>query len=253
MPLRYTFATLLLTAGVVLAQEPPVNTSALSGDYVIAPGTRIPLGLINSISTKNAAEGDRVYLETVFPIMANGRIVIPPGSWVSGTVTEVKRPGRVKGRGELYLRFDCLTLPNGVTRDFRARVGGIDGRGGEEFDKTEGKIQSEGNKAGDARTVAEAAGAGASVGLIAGSASQHYAMGGGIGAAVGATAGLMIVLLTRGPDAVLAKGSTIEMITDRPLQFQKSEIDFGTTQSGHFSDGPGPLSKKDSRWARWPF
>lgn len=251
MPLRYTFATLLLTAGVVLAQEPPA--AAPSGDYVIAPGTRIPLGLINSISTKNAAEGDRVYLETVFPIMANGRIVIPPGSWVSGTVTEVKRPGRVKGRGELYLRFDCLTLPNGVTRDFRARVGGIDGRGGEEFDKAEGKIQSEGNKAGDARTVAEAAGAGASVGLIAGSASQHYAMGGGIGAAVGATAGLMAVLLTRGPDAVLAKGSTIEMITDRPLLFQKSELDFGMGQSGHFSDGPGPLSKKDSRWARWPF
>jgi type IV secretion system protein VirB10 len=252
MSLRYSFATLLIAAGVVLAQEPPANPVA-PAEYVIAPGTRIPLGLINSVSTKNAAEGDRLYLETVFPIMANGRIVIPPGSWVSGTVTEVKRPGRVKGRGELYLRFDCLTLPNGVTRDFRARVGGIDGRGGEEFDKTEGKIQSEGNKAGDARTVAEAAGAGASVGLIAGSASQHYAMGGGIGAAVGATAGLMIVLLTRGPDAVLAKGSTIEMITDRPLQFQKSEIDFGTTQSGHFSDGPGPLSKKDSRWARWPF
>jgi hypothetical protein len=253
MPLRYSFATLLLTAGVVLSQEPPANTPAPSADYVIAPGTRIPLGLINSVSTKNAAEGDRVYLETVFPIMANGRIVIPPGSWVAGTVTEVKRPGRVKGRGELYLRFDCLTLPNGVTRDFRARVGGIDGRGGEEFDKAEGKIQSEGNKAGDARTVAEAAGVGASVGLIAGSASQHYALGGGIGAAVGATAGLMAVLLTRGPDAVLAKGSTIEMITDRPLQFQKSEIDFGAGQSGHFSDGPGPQSRKDSRWTRWPF
>jgi len=253
MPLRYTFATLLITAGVVLAQEPPANSAAPPGDYVIAPGTRIPLGLINSISTKNAAEGDRVYLETVFPIMANGRIVIPPGSWVSGTVTEVKRPGRVKGRGELYLRFDCLTLPNGVTRDFRARVGGIDGRGGEEFDKTEGKIQSEGNKAGDARAVAEATGAGASVGLIAGSAGHHYAMGGGIGAAVGATAGLMAVLLTRGPDAVLAKGSTIEMITDRPLQFQKSELDFGMVQSGHFSEGPGPQSKKSAVWARWPF
>jgi type IV secretion system protein VirB10 len=253
MSLKYSLAMLLIGSGAVLAQDQPNPTPAPSGDYVIAPGTRIPLGLINSVSTKNAAEGDRVYLETVFPIMANGRIVIPPGSWVAGTVTEVKRPGRVKGRGELYLRFDCLTLPNGVTRDFRARVGGIDGRGGEEFDKAEGKIQSEGNKAGDARTVAEAAGAGASVGLIAGSASHHYAMGGGIGAAVGATAGLMAVLLTRGPDAVLAKGSTIEMITDRPLQFQKSEIEFGAAQSGHFSDGPGPESKKDSRSTRWPF
>jgi hypothetical protein len=257
MSLKHSFATLLVAALVaasaMLAEEPQANPTAAAAEFTIAPGTRIPLGLINSVSTKNAAEGDRVYLETVFPIMNNGRIVIPPGSWVSGTVTEVKRPGRVKGRGELYLRFDSLTLPNGITRDFRARVGGIDGRGGEEFNKTEGKIVSEGNKAGDARTVAEGAGAGASIGLIAGAANQHYALGGGIGAAVGATAGLMAVLLTRGPDAVLAKGSTIEMITDRPLQFRRNEIEFGTAQSGNFADGPGPQSsRKNSAWARWP-
>src|SRR5580658_2872306 len=178
MLLRTSFAALLLASGVVLADEPQINSAAPSTDYVVAPGTRIPLGLINSVSTKSAVEGDRVYLETVFPIMANGRIVIPPGSWVAGTVTEVKRPGRVKGRGELYLRFDALTLPNGVTRDFRARLSGIDGRGGEEFNKAEGKIQSEGNKAGDARTIAETSAAGATLGLIAGGANQHLAMGG---------------------------------------------------------------------------
>jgi hypothetical protein len=254
MSLSYALTTLWIAAGVILAQEPAVNTGTPPPAYTIEPGTRIPLGLINTVSTKNAAEGDRVYLETVFPIMTNGRIVIPPGSWVAGTITEVKRPGRVKGRGELYLRFDSLTLPNGVTRDFRARVGGIDGQGGEEFDKNEGKIKSDGNKAGDARTIAEAGGAGASVGLIAGAATKHYAMGGGIGAAAGVTAGLMAVLLTRGPDAVLAKGSTVEMITDRPLQFQKSEIDFGAAQPGHFSDGPAAQPPaKDSAWRHWPF
>src|ERR1017187_10236304 len=134
------------------------QSASPADDFLIPSGTKVPLSMINSISTKTAAEGERIYLETVFPILANGRIVIPPGSYVAGTVTSVKRPGRVKGRGELYVRFDSLTLPNGVTRDFRARIGGIDGRGGEEFDKTEGKIRSEGNKAGDARTVAEAAG-----------------------------------------------------------------------------------------------
>src|SRR5207253_6765304 len=108
-----------------------------------------------------------VYLETVFPILSGGKIVIPPGSYVAGTVTEVKRPGRMRGRGELYVRFDSLTLPNGVTRDFRARIGALDGRSTEELDKAEGKIKSEGNKAGDARTVAEGAGAGASVGSLA--------------------------------------------------------------------------------------
>jgi type IV secretion system protein VirB10 len=195
-----------------------------------------------------------VYLETVFPILANGRIVIPPGSYVAGTITEMKRPGRVKGRGELYLRFDSLTLPNGVTRDFRARLGGIDGSSGEEFNKNEGKVISEGHKAGDAATVAELAGTGATVGLIAGSATKHYAMGGGIGAAAGATVGLMAVLLTRGPEAILARGSTVEMITDRPLQFQKSEVEFGAAQPGHFSDGSAAQpSQKKSGWRPWPF
>jgi hypothetical protein len=254
MSLRFSLVTLSIAAGVVLAQEPPPNTAPPSAPYLIAPGTRIPLGLINTISTKNAAEGDRVYLETVFPIMTSGRIVIPPGSFVAGTVTEVKRPGRVKGRGELFLRFDSLTLPNGVTRDFRARVGGIDGEGGKEFDKSEGKIQSEGNKASDARTVGEAAAAGGSAGLIAGAAAKHVALGGGIGAAAGATAGLMYVLLTRGPDAVLAKGSTVEMVTDRPLQFEKNEIDFGAIPPGRFSAvSSAPPAAKDSGWQHWPF
>src|ERR1700719_2612607 len=89
--------------------------------FVVEPGTHVPLSLINSVSTRNSVPGDRVYLETVFPILVDGKIVIPPGSYVAGTVTQIKRPGRVKGRGELYVRFDSLTLPNGVTRDFRAR------------------------------------------------------------------------------------------------------------------------------------
>src|SRR4051812_36827141 len=94
--------------------------AALAADYTGGPGTKIPLSLINTISTKHSTEGDRVYLETSFPILAGGRIVIPVGSYVAGTVTQVKKPGRMAGRGELYVRFDSLTLPNGVTRDFRA-------------------------------------------------------------------------------------------------------------------------------------
>ena len=49
-------------------------------------------------------------------------------------------------------------------------------------------------------------------------------MGAGVGAAAGATAGLVAVLLSRGPDAVLAKGTTLEMVLDRPLQFTPEEI-----------------------------
>jgi type IV secretion system protein VirB10 len=215
------------------------------GQYKVEPGTRIPLTLINSVSTKHASEGDRVYLETAFPVLVDGRIVVPPGSYVAGTITQVKRPGRVKGRGELYLRFDSLTLPNGVTRDFRARIGGLDGRGSEELDRSEGKIKSEGNKGGDARTMGEAAAGGASVGAIAGSVGGRAGMGAGIGAAAGATAGLLGVLLSRGPDAVLAKGATIEMVLDRSITFEESELDFGSSPQRRPSvDSGGPLPSR---------
>ena len=253
----------LIAAGAGYAQDAPkpslqpVQADA-AAPFVVNAGTKIPLSMINSVSTKNAAEGDRIYLETVFPILANGKIVIPPGSYVAGTVTSVKRPGRVKGRGELYVRFDSLTLPNGVTRDFKARIGSLDGRAGEDLDKSEGKIKSEGNKSGDARTIAEGAGAGAGIGGLAGAAAGHGIMGAGIGGAAGAAAGLVGVLVTRGPDAMLSKGTTLDMVLDRPLQFDQSEVDFSnsTMHRPNSSDGGGPMNKKSDSslpGRRWPF
>src|SRR6185436_1826794 len=144
MGYRPVYLGIFMLAGTLIAQQDPAPAAPAAseqqsqswrkaeeakaaqskfGEFVVDAGTKVPLALINSISTKHSAEGDRVYLETVFPIMTSGRIVIPPGSYVAGTVTQLKRPGRVRGRGELFLRFDSLTLPNGVTRDFRARMG----------------------------------------------------------------------------------------------------------------------------------
>jgi hypothetical protein len=245
-------AAIWLGAAVMVWAQAPAAPPALQPDrvspapatqpeYVIDTGTHILLSLINSVSTKYAAAGDRLYLETAFPILVNGKIVIPPGSYVAGTVTEVKRPGRLKGRAELYVRFDSLTLPNGTTRDFRARVGALDGRANEQLDKAEGKISAEGNKSGDLRTIGEATATGTSVGVIAGAAAGSTGMGAGIGAAAGAAAGLAGVLLSRGPDAVLAKGTTLEMVLDRQLIFTDGEIPAGAVPSHAMSDGPGPL------------
>jgi hypothetical protein len=258
MSLRFLGTALMLSAAAFAedANRAPKPEEGKPGEFTVEPGTKVPLSLLNSVSTKHSAEGDRIYLETVFPILVHGRIVIPPGSYVAGTVTQVKKPGRVKGRGELYVRFDSITLPNGVTRDFRARMSAMDGRASEEFDKTEGKVKSEGNKGGDARTIGEAAGAGASIGVLAGSASGNYGKGAGIGAAAGATAGLIGVLVSRGPDAVLAKGSSLEMVLDRPLLYNESELNFGQMQPVHV-DGGGPQPSQKNNGGlpnrRFPF
>ncbi len=209
--------------------NPPANAPenappAMSRVYNVEPGTKILLNLINSISTRSAAEGDRVYLETAFPVLVDSRIVIPPGSYVTGTITQVKRAGKVKGRAELFVRFDSLTLPNGVTRDFRARASSLDGDQKGTIDRSEGKIRGDSNKAGDAVTVATTGGYGAMIGGIAGGAK-----GAGIGAGAGAAAGLVGVLVSRGPEATLQRGSTMEMLLDRELRFQEDELPAGTS------------------------
>ena len=246
MPIRYWVATVVL-GGAALCSAQEMHAPAPGPQFTVSTGTRVPLSLINSVSSKHSMAGDRVYLETAFPILVDSRIVIPVGSYVAGTVTEVRRAGRVKGRAELYIRFDSLTLPNGVTRDFRARMDGMDASASGQVDHSEGAVKGEGNKSGDLRTVAEGAGIGASVGTIAGSAAGNAGMGLGIGAAAGAAAGLFGTLLSRGPDAVVPKGSTVEMVLDRPLSFNEPELNFGNYQPPRQAiSAPPPADPKNT-------
>lgn len=241
------------TPGLRQREQPPEDS------VIIPRGTRVPLVLINSVSTKHAAPGDRVYLESVYPVAIEGKILIPPGTYVSGSVTEVKRPGRVKGRGELYVRFEQMILPNGTIRDFTGRVGALDGRSPEGFDREEGKITSESNKGGDARSIGEATVIGTSVGTIAGAAGGRTGMGLGLGAAAGAAAGLAGVLLSRGPDAILEKGTQLDMVLDRDLFFSDLEMTFENSLqrpgiSVDVGSGPNPnRNKNNQRGGGFPF
>ncbi len=217
------------------------NAAASDAKIEVPPGTRIPMSLINSVSTRSAAPGDRVYLETTFPVFVNGRIVIPPGSYVLGTITTTKRPGRVKGKGEMHLRFDSVTLPNGVTRDFRARVGGLDGGLREGLDRNEGTVKGDSSKGSDTMTAIGTTVTGGQVGALGGLAAGSVGRGAGVGLAAGAAAGLATVLLTRGPDVVLPSGTNLELVTDRPLQFTPEEIKFdGPMQRSVIRSAPTP-------------
>ena len=189
-------------------------------DFVIASGTRVLLHLRNAVDTKHSAAGDRVYLETSYPVFVNQQLVIPQGSYVMGTVVESQRAGKVKGKAALNIRFDSITLANGVTRDFRSRVSSADGAEVSE----EGRIKGESGKGNDARTVATTTAAGAGIGTIAGAAKGAPLKGLGIGSAAGAAAGLAGVLLSRGPDVVLRPGTSVEMVLDRDIRFTADEL-----------------------------
>jgi len=239
--------------------EPELQIRPEPGDdaLTLPRGTRVPLVLINSVSTKHASPGDKVYLKSVYPVIVDGRVMVPPGTYVSGSITSTKRPGRVKGKGELFLRFEQMILPNGVIRDLTGRVGALDGRSPEGFDKDEGKITSEGNKGGDTRTVAETTAAGAGIGTLAGAAAGRTGMGLGLGSAAGAAAGLASVLLTRGPDAILEKGAQLDMELDRDLFFAAEELEFedplrDATGTGDVGSGPDPNRNRVNRGSRFP-
>jgi type IV secretion system protein VirB10 len=206
--------------GLALSGQEPAPQPA---ELVIPAGTRIPLSLRNAVDTKHSHEGDHIYLQTEVPITAQDRIVIPRGSFVNGTLTLSKPAGKVKGKGELFIRFDTLVLPNGVTRDFHSRLGSADSSARGQVD-SEGKVTGERDSRGDTRKVATTTGVGTSVGGIAGAAAGHPLGGLGIGAAAGAGAGLAAVLLSKRPDVVLPRGTTLEMILDRDLHYTPEEL-----------------------------
>lgn len=221
-------------------------------DFVVTPGTRILLNMINSVSTKQAQIGDRLYLETAFPIVSNGKIVIPQGSWVTGTISAVKRPGKVKGKGELEVHFDSLVLPNGVSRNFAGDLAAIDSRDDQKLRREGSKITGPGDKRGDVGTVISSTTSGTVIGSGVGAAAGNIARGAGIGAGAGAAAGLIGTLFTRGPDAMLTRGSTVEMVLDRPLQFAGNELDFhNAPPRGGLTEG-APRQPQTQQRGGWP-
>jgi hypothetical protein len=211
----------------------------------VPSGTSIPLVLHNGISTHSAKVGDPVYFETLFPIMINGRVAIPAGSYVGGEVTESKRPGRVKGRGELMIKLNTLILTNGYMVSLNA-VPRSAGTGGRETVDNEGKVIGDSDKAGDVGTVAKTTAAGAGIGGLA----TQSAKGVGIGAGVGAAAGLVAVLLTRGPDAELPRGTTVDVTLNRPILLDAEKDQFSSPGQASTLAGPQP---RESQRGKIPF
>jgi len=207
---------------------------------VVPSGTRLPLILHSAITTRNAHAGDPVYLETVFPVVINEKILIPAGSYVQGEIQEAKRPGKAKGRGEIRIRLNTMILPNGYSVSFNA-IPSNAGTGGNESTESEGKIKGDSDKATDIGTVVKSTGIGAGIGAIAGQSGK----GAGIGAGAGAAVGLATVLLTRGPELELPRGTTLDGVLDRRLYLDASRINF--TDPGRASSMPGPPNRQPIR------
>jgi hypothetical protein len=211
---------------LIPAGQAPAGDAQADPEMLIPAGTTIPIVLTNFLNTRSSQVGDTFYADTVYPIWIQQRLVIPKGSTVRGSVTEVVRPGKVKGKGRLAIRIDNILLPNGVSRDLVAVFRGLHGPGDEKMDRKTETVEAGSSKGQDVGTAIGAASQGAIIGAIV----DHGAAGAGIGAGAGAAVGIVQVLLTRGKDLVLAPGTQFDLELKQPLRFAYGEIDYTNAQ-----------------------
>jgi hypothetical protein len=129
-------------------------------------------------------------------VVVDGLTVFPAGSVFHGSVTEVERAGRVRGRSHLAFRFTEVSIDG--NRD-RVSTNGV-------------SFEGEATKSEDATKVGAGAGIGAVIGGIVGGGS-----GAAKGAAIGGAAGAGAVLATRGRDVVLPAGSEVATTLASPF------------------------------------
>ena len=185
-----------------------------AGAAEIPQGTHVLLRMLNSISTRTASEGTQVYLQTVTPVAVDSAIVIPPCTYVQGSVSHAKRSGRVKGRAELGIRLETLTFAGGKVVKISPRLSTVDSdASGQKVDDSESQVKQAPTRGNDAGQVAILAGTGAAIGGLA----DRSFKGAGMGAGVGTAVGLAKVLLTRGNEVELHQGMALDVVFDRAV------------------------------------
>jgi len=236
MNVRAEFVVVGLLAGMAATQglgqttnATPAATAvpaavAASQTFTVPAGTKVLLSLKSGINTKTAQQGDGVYLVSSFPVVGSSRIMIPVGVYVQGVVDHVVRPGRVKGRAQIDLHFTTMIFPNGSVVEVPGVLNSLPGSDGPKVKDSEGTVEQAGNKGRDVGNIAKGAAIGAGAGVFGGAASGDVAKGVGYGSLAGAAAGAIYTLFTRGNDIVIPSGTSVEMVLQRPLVLQQSQL-----------------------------
>ena len=225
--------------------------AAAAPTYTVPAGTKILLSLKNGINTKTAQQGDGVYLVSSFPVVGNSRVMVPVGVYVQGVVDRVQRPGRVKGRAQLDLHFTTMIFPNGQVVEVPGVLNSLPGSDGPKVKGSEGTVEQAGNKGRDVGNVLKGAAIGAEGGVLGGAATGNVAKGVGYGGLAGAAAGTIYTLFTRGNDIVIPSGTSVEMVLQRSLILQESQLAGADESRGQAQMAPAgqrqPMAKPRQR------
>ena len=179
----------------------PKPVPAPPASLTLAAGTRLALAAQDTITTRGANAGDP-FTATVGQDVkdAAGRIVIPAGATVAGTIAAAEA-AHANSTGILQLNVTSVTV-RGVSYPIEAAVVAMDT-----------VRKGRGVTTGDAEKVGGGAVAGAIIGKLLGKDTKGAVIGGAVGAAAGAA----VAHQTRSIDVVIPKGATITIALTKPL------------------------------------
>ncbi len=177
------------------------------GPGELGEGTMIRVRLLNDLSSGFSEKGEPFRSRVATDVLANGNVLIPAGSEISGQVVEAST-GHFAGRGSLMLRPDSVTLPNGQSFRLHAVIIGAPA--------THTHVNSEGMITADSRKLRAGVEYGGAVGV--GAVTGAY-LGGPVGALAGGLIGAGLVtthLLVSHPQAHLDTGDVLMLtVTER--------------------------------------
>jgi hypothetical protein len=215
--MRFITRAMILTGVVIstcgaISSAPVVATGAAEERAIVRADRNItiPAGTILRLRVNRGFGSDISRVEDPVPatlarsIVIGGQTVLPAGSSASGYVVEATRPGKVKGRGRVAVRFTRITPANesaSYNMQTRSWV-----------------AVAPATKKKDALTIGIPAAGGAAIGALV-----DGKKGAGIGAAVGGGAGTAAVLTTRGKEVRVGRGATLAVRLSAPLTIRLDE------------------------------
>src|SRR5690242_7072107 len=82
----------------------------------VPAGTRITLLLVDPVWAKTVKARDAIYAITAFPVVSNGTMAIPPGTYVLGEIDAVTKPSWKDAHALFQMHFSKIIFANGYTR-----------------------------------------------------------------------------------------------------------------------------------------
>jgi hypothetical protein len=183
--------------------------------FAVPAGTTLHTRLLQTLSTKLNFQGDSFVATVSEPLVIEGRHIIPVGSTVEGRITWLRRPGRIRGAGEMRLDAEKVNLADGRNFPINAVLVNAYGAEGARVVGEEGYVQGPRSLRKDLEEIGLGMGGGGFLGTLIG--GFHGAV---IGGAVGGAAGLADTLRRRGAELTLPTGTQLNYQLTRDLVVQ---------------------------------